>query len=75
MDRNPIPHASGPGLRGWKFSSRGQGMVEYLVAVVFTAIVLIAVSAPLGSHPSAVVQLADAIKSFWSNYSYILSLP
>jgi Flp pilus assembly pilin Flp len=50
-------------------------MVEYLVAVVFTAIVLIAVSAPLGSHPSAIVQLADAIKSFWSNYSYILSLP
>ncbi len=63
------------GRCGRRCRSRGQGMVEYLVAVVFTAIVLIAVSAPLGSHPSAIVQLADAIKSFWSNYSYILSLP
>jgi Flp pilus assembly pilin Flp len=75
MDRSPTAHLSGLEFRGWKFPCRGQGMVEYLIAVVFTAIVLIAVSAPLGSHPSAVVQLADAIKSFWSNYSYILSLP
>lgn len=53
----------------------GQGMVEYLVVVTFAVIAVVALTAPLGSQPSAIVQLADAIKTFWSNYSYILSLP
>ncbi|MHB1543692.1 MAG: hypothetical protein ACYCS1_06670 [Gammaproteobacteria bacterium] len=53
----------------------GQGMVEYLVVVTFAVIAVVALTAPLGSQPSAVVQLANAIKAFWANYSYILSLP
>ncbi|MDA8092748.1 MAG: hypothetical protein M0T84_02385 [Betaproteobacteria bacterium] len=53
----------------------GQGMAEYLVVVMFAVIALVALNTPLGSNPSAVSQLANGIKSFWSNYSYILSLP
>ncbi len=50
-------------------------MAEYLVVVMFAVIALVALNTPLGSNPSAVSQLANGIKSFWSNYSYILSLP
>ncbi|MDA8383780.1 MAG: hypothetical protein M0037_12125 [Betaproteobacteria bacterium] len=60
---------------GTRLRHDGQGMVEYLVVVMFAVIAIIALSAPLGGNPSAVSQLATSIKSFWSNYSYILSLP
>lgn len=50
--------------------SRGQAMTEYLVVTIFCVLALTLVV--LG--PAPVVELADAIKSFFSAYSYAISV-
>lgn len=50
--------------------SRGQAMTEYLVVAVFCVLALTLVI--LG--PAPVVELVDALKSFFSAYSYAISV-
>lgn len=52
--------------------ARGQGMTEYLVLVIFVAIVL---AVPWGSHPPVIVTLLKAIQVFYTHYIHALSVP
>jgi len=56
-----------PSLR----SLRGQAMTEYLIALLFTIVVLILSS--LGD-PSPIQMLIDALKSFYEAFSYAISV-
>ncbi len=53
--------------------TRGQAMTEYIVVVAAGIILLVAVVA--GSNSSTVQQMIVALKNFWTNYSYLISLP
>ncbi|MHB1280598.1 MAG: hypothetical protein ACYCYL_05110 [Acidithiobacillus sp.] len=53
-------------------SQQGQAMVEYIIVLIFAIIVLVSISA---GSPSPIDQLATALKTYWQNYSYIISLP
>ncbi len=50
---------------------RGQAMTEYIIAIAFTAVIL--VLSTLGD-PSPMKQLGDAIKSFYKAFSYAISV-
>lgn len=50
--------------------SRGQAMTEYLVVAVFCVLALTLIA--LG--PAPVIELLDAIKSFFAAYSYAISV-
>lgn len=52
---------------------RGQAMTEYVVVIAAGIILLLAVVA--GSNSSTVQQMIVALKNFWTNYSYLISLP
>ncbi|MET3119959.1 Flp pilus assembly pilin Flp [Undibacterium sp. GrIS 1.8] len=47
----------------------GQAMTEYAIVVAFTAIIFILSS----MEPSPVQALVDAIKSFYTAFSYVIS--
>ncbi|PKB21237.1 hypothetical protein CLU91_1610 [Janthinobacterium sp. 64] len=49
---------------------RGQAMSEYLVVAAFCVMVLVLIS--LG--PSPIQELIDAIKKYFSAYSYVISI-
>lgn len=49
----------------------GQGMVEYLLILVFAVLVL---AIPWGGHPAPIAQLVDGLKQFYQDYSNYLSL-
>jgi hypothetical protein len=49
---------------------RGQAMTEYLVVGAFCIMVLVMVA--LG--PAPILELVDAIKKFFSAYSYVISI-
>ena len=49
---------------------RGQAMSEYLVVAAFCVMVLVLIS--LG--PSPIQELIDAIKMYFSAYSYVISI-
>jgi len=51
---------------------RGQAMTEYIVVILVGVIVLILVTS---GQPSVVEQMVIALKTFWKNFSYIISLP
>ena len=51
-------------------AQRGQAMTEYIVAVGFLLVLLW-----VGADTSTVQQLVTALKSFWTHYSYLISLP
>ncbi|MDA8377819.1 MAG: hypothetical protein ACYCPA_01390 [Acidithiobacillus sp.] len=46
-------------------------MAEYVVILVFSVIVL---AIPWGGHSAPIIQLVDALKQFYSDYSYYLSM-
>jgi len=48
----------------------GQAMTEYIVAVAALVLLLWAVG-----NTSIAQQLVTALKSFWTHYSYLISLP
>ena len=48
----------------------GQAMTEYVIVVAFVAVFLILSSL----DPSPIQELLDAIKSFYSAYSYAISI-
>jgi hypothetical protein len=50
---------------------RGQATTEYAIVLAFTAVIL--VLSTLGD-PSPMQMLADALKSFYSAYSYAISV-
>lgn len=50
---------------------QGQAMAEYVVILVFSVIVL---AIPWGGHSAPIIQLVDALKQFYSDYSYYLSM-
>ena len=50
-------------------SQRGQAYVEYVVVVLLVVVML------LGGNGSVMTQLLAAFKSFYSAFSYALSLP
>ncbi len=51
-------------------AQRGQAMTEYIVVVGFLLVLLW-----VGANTSTVQQLVTALKSFWTDYSYLISLP
>lgn len=51
---------------------QGQAMTEYIVVILVGVIVLIVVTS---GQPSTVDQMVAALKTFWKNFSYIISLP
>ena len=54
-------------------AQHGQAMTEYIVVIAAGIILLLAVVA--GSNSSTVQQMIVALKNFWTNYSYLISLP
>ena len=50
---------------------RGQGMTEYMLAVVLIVIVL---AVPWGNQPAPALQLMQALQSFYSHFSTSMSL-
>jgi hypothetical protein len=50
----------------------GQAAAEYVV-VIAAALILIAVAT--AGNPSPADQMIAALKSFWTHYSYLISLP
>ncbi len=67
------PRKSGLPIRGasqWLREQRGQAMTEYIVVVGFLLVLLW-----VGADTSTVQQLVTALKSFWTHYSYLISLP
>ncbi len=50
----------------------GQAMAEYVI-ILLTAVIILAI--PWGGHPAPVVQLVDALRQFYTDYSWNLSLP
>jgi hypothetical protein len=55
------------------YTQRGQAMTEYIVVVAAGIILLVVVAA--GSSSSPVQLMIVALKNFWTNYSYLISLP
>lgn len=53
-------------------SMRGQAMIEYIVILLVSVVILVVA---VGGKDSVMYQLGTAVKSFWQNYSYIISLP
>lgn len=51
--------------------SRGQGMTEYMLAIVLIVIVLII---PWGNQPAPAVQLMQAFQTFYIHFSTSMSL-
>ncbi len=49
----------------------GQAMAEYVIILVLAIIVL---AVPWGGHPSPILQLVDAFRLFYSDYSNYLSM-
>ncbi len=47
----------------------GQAMTEYTIVLAFTAVILILSSL----NPSPVQEVIDAIKSFYTAFSYVIS--
>ena len=54
------------------YGMSGQAMIEYIVILLVSVVILVVA---VGGKDSAMYQLGTAIKSFWQNYSYIISLP
>lgn len=54
-------------------SISGQAMIEYIIVLVLAVIILISITGTSGNSP--IGELATAIKNYWQNYSYIMSLP
>ena len=71
MQRTWRERMCGPSLRC--HAQRGQAMTEYVVVVAAGIVLLLAVVA--GSNSSTVQQMIVALKNFWTNYSYLISLP
>lgn len=62
---------------GWR-RQRGQATVEYVVVGVFALIILLAIPVPGLDGPnneSVIAWLIDVLHRWWSNYSYMISLP
>lgn len=57
-------------MRSGLSGQRGQAMTEYLVIGAFCVITLVLIS--LG--PSPIQELIDAIKKYFSAYSYVISI-
>ena len=68
MRRHANVHANRPQRR----LARGQAMTEYIVVILFCMVLLIVATA---GNPSPVQQLVQALKTFWTNFSYMISLP
>lgn len=65
-------HAKAPAHRPHRSVARGQAMTEYIVVILFCMVLLIAATA---GNPSPVQQLVAELKTFWTNFSYMISLP
>lgn len=50
----------------------GQASVEYVVGIAAAVIILVVADS---GNPSVITQLVTTLKSFWTNYSYIISMP
>lgn len=68
MRRHANASANGPHRR----RTRGQAMTEYIVVILLCMVLLIAATA---GNPSPVQQLVAELKTFWTNFSYMISLP
>ncbi len=51
---------------------QGQAMTEYIVVIMVGVIVLILATS---GQPSVIDQMIAALKTFWKNFSYMISLP
>lgn len=47
-------------------------MTEYIVVILLCMVLLIAATA---GNPSPVQLLVQALKTYWTNFSYMISLP
>jgi hypothetical protein len=53
--------------------ARGQGMVEYLLVIIFVALLLFTPN-PLTDNMALADYLARAVRSFFRGYSFLLSV-
>ncbi len=65
-------HARAPANRSYQRLTRGQAMTEYIVVILLCMVLLIAATA---GNPSPVQLLVQALKTYWTNFSYMISLP
>lgn len=65
-------HANTSANRPHRRQTRGQAMTEYIVVILLCMVLLIAATA---GNPSPVQQLVQALKTFWTHFSYMISLP
>ena len=66
-----MPCSPGSRTESGRQRNRGQGMTEYMLAVVLIVIVL---AIPWGNQPAPALQLMQAIQTFYTHFSTSMSL-